>query len=115
LQKRVDVYLDGKREAFPRFFFLADRDLLHVLSHSREPAATQPHVRALFEGAKELLLEGEGHSLDVLGMRSAEEEVLSFGKQLKARGPPEGVAILQIIDIFPILHFFDVPNATYKG
>eukprot|EP00892_Ulva_mutabilis_P004502 jgi/Ulvmu1/2423/UM134_0004.1 len=90
IQARLDVYLGQKRRAFPRFHFISSSELLSVLSHTRDPSATQPHMRKLFEGAARLDLAGDGRSRDVLAMVSAQHERLPLGKALKARGAPEG-------------------------
>lgn len=94
IQARLEGYLAQKRRAFPRFHFISNPELLSVLSHTRDPSATQPHMRKLFEGAERLDLRGEGRTLDVLAMVSAQRECLPLGKTLKARGAPEGVLLL---------------------
>lgn len=91
IQARLEGYLLQKRRAFPRFHFISNPELLSVLSHTRDPSATQPHMRKLFEGAERLDLRGEGRTLDVLAMVSPQGECLPLGRTLKARGAPEGV------------------------
>lgn len=93
IQARLEGYLAQKRRAFPRFHFISNPELLSVLSHTRDPSATQPHMRKLFEGAERLDLRGEGRTLDVLAMVSAQHEHLPLGKTLKARGAPEGTLL----------------------
>ena len=36
-QRALAQYLEAKRMAFPRFYFVAPADLLDILSNSREP------------------------------------------------------------------------------
>lgn len=53
-QKSLSEYLDSKRNAFARFYFLSDEDLLSILGNS-EVSAVQPHMLKLFDNCKELL------------------------------------------------------------
>ncbi|EQC31947.1 hypothetical protein SDRG_10462 [Saprolegnia diclina VS20] len=89
LRKSLEDYLETKRMAFPRFYFLANDELLEILAHTKEPLAVQPHLCKFFDGIVRLEF-GEAHgSIDILAMHSAEGERVPFGRNLKARGNVE--------------------------
>jgi len=79
IQKSLNDYLEQKRAVFPRFYFLANEDLLLILAQTKDPQAVQAHMEKCFEGIQELVFE-EG--VMVRGMVSAEGECVRFDGEI---------------------------------
>jgi dynein heavy chain 2 len=49
-QKALAEFLEEKRNAMPRFYFLGDDDLLEILGQAKNPTVIQSHLKKLFQG-----------------------------------------------------------------
>ena len=85
-QKSLSDYLDVKRNAFPRFFYISDDELLSILGTS-DPTSVQEHMLKLYDNCAELKF-GRGNKT-VVGMVSAEGESYDFKSPCKAEGAVE--------------------------
>jgi dynein heavy chain len=89
VQKNLEEYLETKRVAFPRFYFLSNDELLEILSQVKNVQAVQPHMPKCFDGIRSLDFGEDSKSIDIAAMVSAEGESVDLGKNLKARGNVE--------------------------
>ena len=86
IQKCLEDYLETKRAAFPRFYFLSNDELLQILSQTRNPKAVQPHLRKCFDNMSSIVFK----DLDkITAMISADGEEVSFSDNVVAQGPVE--------------------------
>ncbi|XP_048588102.1 dynein axonemal heavy chain 2 isoform X2 [Nematostella vectensis] len=91
IQKSLDMYLETKRQIFPRFYFLSNDDLLEILGQSKNPEAVQPHLKKCFDNIKTLKMARMGitQKTEAVGMYSAEGEYVEFGHSVLLEGPVE--------------------------
>ncbi|XP_050519336.1 dynein axonemal heavy chain 6 [Diabrotica virgifera virgifera] len=109
IMRCLESYLETKRVAFPRFYFLSNDELLDILAQTRNPHAVQPHLRKCFDAIARLefgvKVPDEPEEVDpkakdeapvevvlttdIIAMISPEGERVALGKGLKARGNVE--------------------------
>jgi len=85
-QKSLSEYLDTKRCAFPRFFFISDDELLSVLGTS-DPTSVQEHMLKLYDNCASLKF-GRGNKT-INGMVSSEGEAFDFRTPVPIEGAVE--------------------------
>nr|XP_003818154.3 dynein axonemal heavy chain 9 isoform X2 [Pan paniscus] len=91
-EKALAEYLDTKRLAFPRFYFLSSSDLLDILSNGTAPQQVQRHLSKLFDNMAKMRfqLDASGEPTKTsLGMYSKEEEYVAFSEPCDCSGQVE--------------------------
>ncbi len=83
IQKSLEDYLQTKRKAFPRFYFLSNDELLKILSQTRNPRAVQDYLNKCFDGIKTINFLSSV-SNEIIDMVSPENEVVKLSKSLIA-------------------------------
>ncbi|XP_033278738.2 dynein axonemal heavy chain 9 isoform X2 [Orcinus orca] len=91
-EKALAEYLDTKRLAFPRFYFLSSSDLLDILSNSTAPQQVQRHLSKLFDNMAKMQFQVDASEKPTkisLGMYSKEEEYVAFSEPCDCSGQVE--------------------------
>ncbi|XP_037547527.1 dynein heavy chain 9, axonemal [Nematolebias whitei] len=86
-EKALSEYLDTKRLAFPRFYFISSADLLDILSNGTNPQQVQKHLSKLFDNMVKIQFEDDGKT--GVGMYSKEEEYVLFHQPCDCGGQVE--------------------------
>jgi dynein heavy chain len=96
IQRQLDAYLDTKRRAFPRLYFLDADSLLEILGQARNPTAVQPHMKKCFEGVNEVefriappAIRGGQPVVEAIGLISPEGEKVTLLRPVSCAGPVE--------------------------
>lgn len=116
-EKALNDYLETKRLAFPRFYFVSSADLLDILSNANQPELVQRHLTKFFDSLARLIFVQEGgkNTKKARGMISKEnEEVVTFTYICDCVGQVE-LWLNSIIDVMraTLLHLFGEAVATY--
>ncbi|XP_064157010.1 dynein cytoplasmic 2 heavy chain 1 isoform X2 [Anguilla rostrata] len=80
-QKSLNEFLEEKRSAFPRFYFIGDDDLLEILGQATNPAVIQSHLKKLFAGISSVDFD-EGYQ-NITAMKSLEGEVVLLRNMIR--------------------------------
>jgi dynein heavy chain len=84
-QKSLSQYLNTKRNAFPRFFFISDDELLSILGTS-DPTLVQEHMLKLFDNCAKLIFGPNDES--IIGLMSSEGESFELSEPVQVLGLP---------------------------
>jgi dynein heavy chain len=84
-EKSLAQYLELKRRAFPRFYFVSSADLLDILSKGRDPQAITRHIGKIFESIATLEYSGSS----IVAIKSKEGEYLKLSAPVTTGGAVE--------------------------
>jgi dynein heavy chain 2 len=75
-QKALTEFLEAKRSAMPRFYFIGDDDLLEILGQAKNPNVIQSHLKKLFQGIHKVKFDKD--CKNITAMVSSANEVVTF-------------------------------------
>ena len=93
VRKSLNDYLNVKRKAFPRFYFLSNEELLTILSSSREISSVQSYIGKCFEGIGKMILDKE---YQILGMQSPDSEEVYFLEKVPIFKDPKTLKYVEV-------------------
>lgn len=90
-EKALNKFLDDKRQAFPRFYFVSVNDLLDILSNGSQPTKINRHMSKIFQAVDSLTMEGgKGERPTAKTMKTCVGvEQVDFTSPLKLEGKVE--------------------------
>lgn len=112
-EKALADYLETKRLAFPRFYFVSSVDLLDILSNGNEPTIVARHLSKLFDAMAKLEFKSEGSKV-AKSMIAKDGEKVVLMEDCTCTGPVE-VWLNRLEDSMKatVRHYFDAGVKTY--
>ncbi|XP_037123246.1 cytoplasmic dynein 2 heavy chain 1 isoform X1 [Syngnathus acus] len=80
-QKSLNEFLEEKRSAFPRFYFIGDDDLLEILGQATNPTVIQSHLKKLFAGIHSVVFDEQCQH--IVAMCSLDGEMVPLKKTVQ--------------------------------
>ncbi|CAM9326693.1 unnamed protein product, partial [Choristocarpus tenellus] len=75
-QKALADFLEEKRSALPRFYFIGDEDLLEILGQAKNPGVIQAHLKKLYQGIHRVEFNEEQTQITAMLSSSGEKVAL---------------------------------------
>jgi len=87
-QKKLESYLENKRNIFPRFYFCSNDGLLKILSVGSDPHAVQDDFEQLFDAIQRVAFDESDRKLivEIMQIMGAQEERITLVDGVKAEG-----------------------------
>jgi len=90
-QKALNSFLEEKRSAFPRLYFIGDEDLLEILGQSSNPEVIQAHLKKLFAGIA--TVDFDPNITRIVAMNSSLKENVPLGNPVVVREGEEPLPV----------------------
>lgn len=87
-EKALNDYLETKRLAFPRFYFVSSADLLDILSNGNQPKMVARHLTKLYDSLAQLHFGGQSKTAQAMESKE-NEEIVKFKKTCDCSGQVE--------------------------
>jgi dynein heavy chain len=117
-EKALAEYLETKRLAFPRFYFVSSADLLDILSNGNEPDKVMKHLTKLFDSMAKLKLvqDKQGNNTkEATAMWAKDGEYIEFPSSCDLNGQVE-VWLNRLLDkqCKTVLHWLTDSVSAYE-
>lgn len=97
IQKALGEYLETQRQAFPRFYFVGDEDLLEIVGNAKNPAKIMRHLVKMFAGIAGLTMSEDGTTLTA--MVSREGETVAFKRHIELKDHTSVQSLLSRVEL----------------
>jgi hypothetical protein len=78
----LNNYMESKRDAFPRFYFLSDDEVLEILAKSDDTSIVQQYLKTMFDGVVKVTIVD---NIEVTHMKSKEGEAVPLATKVKIK------------------------------
>lgn len=99
-EKALAVYLETKRLAFPRFYFVSSADLLDILSNGNQPELVSKHLTKLFDSIARLNFAKDDSGCinkKIMGMYAKDGEYVEFHEGCDCGGAVSYIGVVCMI------------------
>jgi len=79
--------MENKRDAFPRFYFLSDDEVLEILAKSDNTEVIQQFLKQMFDGIVKISI---ADGIDITHMKSKEDEQVALASKVKVSKEVDG-------------------------
>ena len=88
-EKALEVYLERKRARFPRFYLVANRELLRLLSEASDPLKMHSHYREVFDAITQVAHAASGDIVAIVSSSAGQFEHVPLAKSVATFGNVE--------------------------